>query len=149
MSQDPMPVLTPVWYPIQFHEDDRAQRLLNVFSMINGLQFNISYVPSTQHVVAWHRHRFQTDFWVCIKGALKVGLAVDGIEGFSKPQVRWEYISDKHFRVLEIKPGIYHGYKAVQPDSILLYYLDREYNPDDEFRKAVGAFNECWDTESK
>ena len=39
--------------PVQYHEDDRAQRLLNIFDLSNG-QINVSYVNSTKHAVAWH-----------------------------------------------------------------------------------------------
>ena len=44
-------------------------------------------------------------------------------------EVKWEYISDKNPRVLEIPPGIFHGYKALQPESIMLYYLTEKYDP--------------------
>ena len=125
-----------------FHEDDRAQRLLDVFKNING-QINISYVNSTEHIVAWHKHYIQTDYWICLKWSFKVGLAYD--DG----TVKWEYLSDKNPRVLEITPGIYHGYKALEPNSILLYYLTEKYNPDDEIRASVGAFNENWNTINK
>ena len=127
---------------MKFNEDDRAQRLLNIFPTIDG-QINVSYVNSTEHVVAWHKHHIQTDYWVCLKGSFKVGLAYD--DG----TVKWEYLSDKNPRVLEITPGIYHGYKALEPESILLYYLTEKYNPDDEIRAAVGTFNESWDTINK
>ena len=36
---------------MKFNEDDRAQRLIDVFPDVNG-QINISYVNSTNHVVA-------------------------------------------------------------------------------------------------
>jgi len=129
-----------------YHEDDRAQRLFDVFEQLEG-QVNVSYVNSTEHVVAWHKHNIQSDFWVCLKGSFKVGLAIpkeDGTYG-----VKWEYISDKNFRVLEITPGIYHGYKAVEPGSVLLYYLTHKYNPEDEIRAKVGDFGEDWETENK
>ena len=125
-----------------FHEDDRAQRLLDAFKNING-QINISYVNSTEHIVAWHKHYIQTDYWICLKGSFKVGLAYD--DG----TVKWEYLSDKNPRVLEITPGIYHGYKALEPNSILLYYLTEKYNPNDEIRASVGVFNENWNTINK
>ena len=48
-----------------------------------------------------------------------------------------------------MKPGIYHGYKALEPGSILMYYLTEKYNPKDEFRKPVGFFKEEWVTENK
>jgi dTDP-4-dehydrorhamnose 3,5-epimerase-like enzyme len=125
-----------------FHEDDRAQRLLDIFKNING-QINVSYVNSTEHIVAWHKHHIQTDYWICLQGSFKVGLAYD--DG----TVKWEYLSDKNPRVLEITPGIYHGYKALEAGSILMYYLTEKYNPNDEFRADVGSFGETWNAENK
>ena len=89
---------------MNFHEDDRAQRLFDVFSEVNG-QINISHVNSTGHVVAWHKHKVQTDYWFCVKGSFKVGLAFPKDDGY---EVRWEYLSDKFPRTLTIPPGVYH-----------------------------------------
>ena len=127
---------------IQFHEDDRAQRAMNVFKYLKGGQINISYVNSTQHVVAWHKHNIQTDYWFCVKGSFKVGLA-------EKEEAKFEYLSDKNPRVLVIPPGIYHGYKALEPGSIMLYYLSEQYDPHDEYRIPTGSFNENWNTANK
>ena len=52
-------------------------------------------------------------------------------------------------QVLEIPPGIYHGYKALEPGTILAYYVTRKYDPTDEHRKEVGGFGEEWKTENK
>ena len=49
---------------MNYHEDDRAQRLLDVFPLEKG-QINISYINSTKHIVAWHKHEKQTDYWIC------------------------------------------------------------------------------------
>jgi len=134
---------------VKFNEDDRAQRLIDVFPKVNG-QINISHVNSTNHVVAWHKHEIQTDYWFCVKGSFKVGLAEpNGNENGKKYDVSWEYLSDKVPRMITIHPGIYHGYKALEPGSIMLYYLSEKYNPDDEHRLDVGYFNENWDTENK
>jgi dTDP-4-dehydrorhamnose 3,5-epimerase len=127
---------------MKFNEDDRAQRLIDLFPTING-QINISYVNSTEHIVAWHRHKIQTDYWICLKGSFKVGIADEN------GNVTWEYLSDKNFRVLTIPPGLYHGYKALESNSILMYYLTEKYNPEDEFRASVGSFGETWNTENK
>ncbi|HAI38861.1 MAG TPA: hypothetical protein DCM40_12440, partial [Maribacter sp.] len=102
---------------IHYNEDDRAQRYLDVFEDLGPGQINVSYVNSTKHVVAWHKHNIQTDYWVCVKGSFKVGLATE-TDG-----AQFEYLSDRNPRVLKIPPGIYHGYKALEPGSILMYYL--------------------------
>ena len=131
---------------MNYHEDDRAQRLFDIFPKVNG-QINISHVNSTEHVVAWHKHKIQTDYWFCVKGSFKVGLAEPQEDGSYK--VRWEYISDKNPRIIEIPPGVYHGYKALQSESIILYYLDQKYTPDDEWKVLPGHFGEKWETVSK
>ena len=128
---------------IPFNEDDRAQRYLDVFKELGPGQINISFVNSSNHVVAWHKHNIQTDYWCCIKGSFKIGLATHE-EG-----AKFEYLSDKNPRILKIPPGIYHGYKALEPGSILMYYLTEKYNPKDEFRANPGEFNEIWQTENK
>jgi dTDP-4-dehydrorhamnose 3,5-epimerase-like enzyme len=127
---------------VSYYEDDRAQRIFDVFGETPG-QINVSYVNSTKHVVAWHKHNIQTDYWVCIKGSFKVGLA----KGYG--DVEWQYLSDKNFKILEIPPGIYHGYRALEPNSILMYYLTEKYNPEDEIRAEVYSFGEEWETENK
>ena len=133
---------------IQYHEDDRAQRLFDVYNVLDG-QINISYVNSPNHIVAWHRHARQTDYWFCPKGSFKVGLAYPQEDGSFK--VEWEYLSDKNFRTLKIPPGIYHGYKALEPNSIMMYYLDEKYDfehPDEE-KVLPGHFGESWEVEDK
>lgn len=126
----------------QYNEDDRSQRLLNIFELLDG-QINVSHVNSTNHVVAWHKHKLQTDYWVCIKGSFKVGLAT------KEEGAEFVYLSDKQPKVLKIPPGVYHGYKSLEPGSILLYYLTHKYNPQDEFRAKVGDFGEIWEAEDK
>jgi len=125
---------------MHFHEDDRAQRLFDAFPILPG-QVNISYVNSTEHVVAWHRHEKQTDYWVCIKGSFKVGICNKVTE-----VVEWKYLSDKNPQTLEIPPGFWHGYMALEPGSIMLYYLDHKYDAEDEFRCRPGMFDEDWKT---
>ena len=88
---------------IQYHEDDRGQRLLNIFPEVNG-QINITHVNSTSHIVAWHRHEIQTDYWYCPKGSFKVGLGIPKEDG--SVYVEWQYLSDKDQKILKIEPGI-------------------------------------------
>lgn len=132
-------------YNLKYNEDDRAQRYFLEFPEMKG-QINISRVNSTSHVVAWHRHKKQTDYWFCVKGSFKVGLAevVD-----DKTSIRWEYLSDKNPRILKIPPGVWHGYKALQPESVMLYYLTEKYDTEDEWKVKPGHFGENWNTEDR
>ena len=66
---------------------------------------------------------------MCLKGSFKRGTT-------EEDGCRFEYLSDKNPRVLEITPGIYHGYKALEPGSILLYYVTRKYDVEDEIRST-------------
>lgn len=132
---------------MKFQEDDRAQRLFDIIENIDA-QINISYVNSTQHVVAWHRHKIQTDYFLCVRGSFKVGLAYPILKGETH-DVKWEYISDKNFRVLQIPPGVWHGYKALEPGSIMLYYLTRKYDVNDEEKVLPGYFSENWEVISR
>lgn len=131
---------------LSYHEDDRAQRLFMTFPNVQG-QINVSYVNSKEHVVAWHRHKKQTDYWVCLKGSFKVGLGFEKEDGTI--EVKWEYLSDKNVRILEIPPGVWHGYKALQNESIMLYSLTEKYSLQDEWKVKPGHFGETWKTEEK
>ena len=96
---------------MNYNEDDRAQRLCDIFETETKGQVNISYINTTEHIVAWHRHFKQTDYWVCLKGSMKVGLGYTVPAGNSNEvNVKFDYLSDKNFRVLEIPPGVWHGY---------------------------------------
>ena len=136
-------------HKIKFHEDDRAQRFQDVYKeAMPDTQINISHIHSTDPIVGWHAHTKQTEYWFVIQGALKVGLAIPS-NNESDPEVKFEYLSDKNPRTLEIPPGIHHGYKALIPGTILMYYITEKYekvSKYDDIRTPIGGFNENWST---
>ena len=139
-------------HSIKFHEDDRAQRLQDVYKLgMPDSQINISYFNSTGHAVGWHSHKIQTEYWFVVKGALKVGLAKTKNDG-KEAEVNFEYLSDKNPRVLEIPAGICHGYKALIPGTILMYYITEKYETVSQFdddRYEIGCWGEDWSTPNK
>ena len=159
-------VITVKEHKSKFHEDDRAQRLQDVYKKgMPDSQINISHINSTEHCVGWHSHKKQTEYWFVVKGALKVGLArrkswEEDAGGFEysptelkeQSEVKFEYLSDKNPKVLEIPPGIAHGYKALVPGTILMYYITEKYETVSQFdddRFPIGYFGEDWNTPSK
>jgi dTDP-4-dehydrorhamnose 3,5-epimerase-like enzyme len=134
-------------HQVKFHEDDRAQRFQDVYRTgMPDTQINISLIHSTAQVVGWHAHTKQTEYWFVVQGALKVGLALPAQSG-QDPEVQFEYLSDKNPRTLEIPPGVHHGYKALIPGTILMYYITEKYekvSKYDDLRTPPGSFNEQW-----
>ena len=138
------------FHNVKFHEDDRAQRLQDVYKKgLPNSQINISHINSTNHSVGWHSHKIQTEYWFVAKGALKVGLVnLDN----KNPKAEFEYLSDKNPRILEIPPGIAHGYKAMIPGTILIYCISEKYDDISQFddeRYPIGYFGEDWNTPNK
>lgn len=133
-------------HKIKFHEDDRAQRLQDVYrTVMPDSQINISYINSTDHCVGWHFHEKQTEYWCVLHGALKVGLAMPTSDGGA--DVHFTYLSDKSLKALEIPPGIHHGYKAIIPGTILMYYITEKYEKVSKFddkRHPIGYWGEDW-----
>ncbi len=136
----------PVFVPANVYTDDRGWSIMNqlqgVLSSEGQINFSLMY-PGV--VKAWHRHRLQTDFWLCVQGHLKVGLhrQEDGctwmaIVGEMKPGV------------LIIPPPLWHGAAVVGPVSTaLFYYVTRAYDPaapDEERRSYDSVAGFDWGT---
>ena len=127
-------------------DDDRARRACDVFGFTEdgtvqmAGDINITWAYPGR-VVAWHRHRLQTDHWFVIKGFLKVGLLDD--DG----NVRWVYLGENDRRVLSIPPGVWHGYMVLgDEEAILMYYITSKYNPEqpDEERLSLEDAGVDW-----
>ena len=88
-------------------------------------------------VRAWHWHQKQDDYFVVIKGMVKVGL-YDAREGSpTGGEVNEFYLGENNNIVLKIPPGVMHGYKTVGPEpSFLVNFPTEVYDRDqpDEYR---------------
>lgn len=101
--------------------------------------FGQSYVALNYPGVirAWHYHRKQTDYFVCVKGMIKVGL-YDAREGSpTHGEVQEFFMGDNNPLLLKIPPGVYHGYKTVGTEpSLLINFPTHSYDraEPDEYR---------------
>lgn len=86
---------------------------------------------------AWHFHKEQTDNFTCVKGRMRLGL-YDGREGSPTFGNVEEYtISLDEPILVQIPPGVYHGFKCVSDDeAIVINTVTVPYDPEkpDEFR---------------
>ena len=77
-------------------------------------------------VRAWHYHQKQDDFFVVVKGMIKVGL-YDMREGsVTRGEVNEFYLGDNNNIVLKIPVGVAHGYKTIGGESSLLVNFPSE-----------------------
>ena len=94
-------------------------------------------------VRAWHYHQKQDDFFVVVKGMIKVGL-YDMREGSpSRGEVNEFYLGDNNNIVLKIPVGVAHGYKTVGVEpSLLVNFPSEMYN-----REEPDEHRLPWDTD--
>jgi len=92
---------------------------------------------------AWHWHKKQDDFFVVVKGMIKVGL-YDLREGSpTQGETAGLYLGDNNSIMVKIPIGVVHGYKTVGTEpSLLINFPSELYNPQepDEYRLP-------WDTD--
>ncbi|MFX0204417.1 MAG: dTDP-4-dehydrorhamnose 3,5-epimerase family protein [Candidatus Hodarchaeota archaeon] len=108
----------------------------DLFRGDNIVQINLSFsYPGI--VRAWHRHRRgQVDFFICIKGSIKVCAYDDKEDSETYGEISEIVISSERLRIARIPGILWHGYKALGTEPTwLLYGVNRLYdynNPDEE-----------------
>lgn len=125
----------PVFVPAAIFTDDRGWSLMNQLQGVMTPEGQVNYSVTYPGVIkAWHRHRLQTDFWICLNGHIKVGVCRE-----SDGRAWLAVIGEKRPGVLIIPPPLWHGAATVgDTPAGLLYYVTHAYNPSspDEERRA-------------
>ena len=118
--------------------DYRGVRIIDVFSVVGGKgQVNISYENGSKPA-GWHKHPW-VDVLYCVKGKFKVGVV-----GLGKKNIVWYYMKEREPSYFIIWKDEWHGFKAMEPDSILLYYMSEKYDGDKIEELPIGHFGENW-----
>ena len=105
------------------------------------IKFGQCYMTTTYPgvVKAWHFHKIQTDNFIVISGMFKVAL-FDARNGSpTKGEVNEFFIGDHNQMLLQIPPGVYHGWKCIsEREGIVVNVSTETYNYDDpdEYRLA-------------
>lgn len=123
--------VVPVLVPIQTFIDTRSFSFLNILNGNLPQNGQINYSKVFPGVVkAWHRHKKQTDFWICVDGDLKVGL-VAAASDMPYPEQMWTLHIGEHYpSMVIIPPGIWHGCTPIGGKSAsLLYCVSEQYDP--------------------
>ncbi|MBI3961507.1 MAG: dTDP-4-dehydrorhamnose 3,5-epimerase family protein [Deinococcus sp.] len=131
--------------PLTAHADERGY-LMEILRTDDEIfeGFGQCYVAKNYPGVvrAWHYHRLQTDYFVCVHGMIKVALYDLREDSSTRGEVNEFFLGEDHRVVLKIPVGVYHGYKTVGTEpSLLLNFPTRPYNPQepDEYREPYNS----------
>lgn len=118
------------------------------------IKFGQCYMTTTYPgvVKAWHFHKIQTDNFVVTSGMFKVVLydARDGSP--TKGEVNEFFLGDHNQQLLQIPPGVYHGWKCIgENEGVVVNVSTETYNYDDpdEYRLPFDTDEIPYDWEIK
>lgn len=108
------------------------------------LGFAQAYITSTYPGVikAWYLHRQQTDQIASVKGLVKLALFDSRVDSPTRGAVQEIFMGELAPKLVQIPPGIWHGFQAVGPDEAFLLHLNSEpYRADqpDEIRLPIDS----------
>lgn len=103
---------------------------------------------------AWHYHLKQWDHFVAVRGMIKLVLYDGREDSPTRGQIEEFFIGDWNQKLIQIPPGVYHGFKCVsQTEAIVLNVPTEPYNYDepDEFRvdPHSGAIPYDWERKDR
>lgn len=103
------------------------------------IKFGQCYFTTTYPgvVKAWHFHKIQTDNFVAVTGMFKVALYDARDESPTKGEVNEFFLGDHNPMLLQIPPGVYHGWKCISEQEGYVVNISTEcynYGEPDEFR---------------
>jgi len=80
-------------------------------------------------VKAWHWHKIQTDSFTCVAGRMRLGLYDGREDSPTYKQVQDFQISLEEPMVVQIPPGVYHGFKCVSDEeAVVINTVTEPYN---------------------
>ncbi|MBE3067418.1 MAG: dTDP-4-dehydrorhamnose 3,5-epimerase family protein [Chloroflexi bacterium] len=103
------------------------------------IKFGQCYMTTTYPgvVKAWHYHKIQTDNFVVVNGMFKVALYDTRDDSPTKGEVNEFFIGDFNPMLLQIPPGVYHGWKCISEREGVVVNVSTDtynYQEPDEYR---------------
>jgi len=124
------------------HEDDRGylfEGLRADDALFEG-EFGQCLISIVHNGVikGFHKHKKQVDYTLCAKGKAIYAVS-DGKE------IKKFLLDGKNPILIKVPPGIWHGYKAIEGDAVLIHVMNTTYNPKDTEEKDPLSFGDIWD----
>jgi len=129
-----------VVHPLRVIPDDRGH-FAEVFRaddpIADKFEFRQTSLTRTRAGVikAFHYHLEQDDIFLPVAGTVRVALVDFRTASPTRGFANSIFAGDLHQKAIRIPAGVAHGYEVMPgEDSILVYYTNRTYNPQDEYR---------------
>lgn len=103
-------------------------------------------------VKAWHRHKIQTDNMTCLMGNAKLVLYDAREDSPTHKQINEIFFGEKNPCLVTIPKGIWHGFKAIGNEKIMVLNCPTElynYSEPDEYRLPYDTDEIDYDWEIK
>ena len=93
----------------------------------------------------FHLHKNQTDFFCCVKGAMKLVLVDEREKSSTKGELNEFEIGEENPCLVRIPNGVLHAFKSLKGEAFIVNSIDREYdrNDPDELRVKNNYYD--WD----
>ena len=103
------------------------------------LKFGQVYITTTYPgaVKAWHYHKVQTDHIVAAQGMIKLVLYDPREDSPTKGEMNEFFIGIHHPLLVQVPPGIYHGWKCISEEEAIIINIPSEaydHQTPDEYR---------------
>lgn len=84
---------------------------------------------------AWHLHKKQTDWGCAVSGDIKYVL-YDTRKASKTYKQTVEILMGETsgYKIVQIPPGVAHGYQIINGPAVIVYITSHEYDPKDELR---------------
>lgn len=137
--------------PLTVHPDERG-RLFELLRRDEPMfsRFGQAYLTTTYAgvVKAWHRHHKQDDYFVCIRGMVRLVIHDDRIESHTRGHTDEFIIGEHNLQLVVVPAGTWHGWKTISDTESWVLNLPTEaYNPampDEDRLPAHGQFGIDW-----
>ncbi len=120
---------------------DERGRVMEILRSDDDLftKFGQVYLTTTypQVVKAWHYHKVQADHIAAIRGMIKLVLYDSRPASPTQGEINEFYIGVHQPLLVQVPPGIYHGWKCVSEEEAIIINIPTEpyrYEKPDEYR---------------
>lgn len=107
------------------HIDNRGKiTFVNAFDLSLTKRFYTVQHTNTDVIRAWQGHKLETKWFYVIKGSFKIAKVKinDWDNPINNTIVENYFMSAKNPEILQIDPGFANGFKALEPESIVVIY---------------------------